>query len=104
MKRRTNNSFFCEGCQVTFQRNKVFCSPASFIKRHMKQKEKCRRAIVHCKPCGKEFMNKQDFRSHLTRSNVECKKYHNQKEVEASVASLYTTTEVKIKLPTKRCL
>ena len=49
-------------------------------------------------------MNKQHFRSHLTRSNLECKKYHNQKAVEASVASSYTTTEVKIKLPTKRCL
>ena len=101
MKRNTNNSFFCEGCQKTIQRSKILFSPASFIKRHMKQDERCRRAILHCEPCGKEFMNKQSFRSHLTRSNIECKKYHNQKAVEASIASSYATTEFKIKLPTK---
>ena len=74
----------------------VFKSPSQFLRDHMSVTNQCSKAIIYCKSCNKSFINEKCFMSHLSRSNIQCRQYHNKKASSKKKACSYNTSEVTI--------
>ena len=86
--------YYYNGCKKTF--SNVFKSPSQFLRDHMSVTNQCSKAIIHCKSCNKSFINEKCFMSHLSRSNIQCRQYHNKKASSKKKARSYNTSEVAI--------
>ena len=93
-KKSSSKTYYCSGCNETFIN--IFQSPSQFINNHMKLNKKCESTIIHCDVCQKDFIDENCFMSHITRSNVKCRRFHNQKAASKNVAEGFNSSEVKI--------
>ena len=90
----SKSCYYCNGCKKTF--SNVFKSPSQFLRDHMSVTNQCSKAIIHCDSCNKSFINEKCFMSHLSRSNIQCRQYHNKKASSKKKARSYNTSEVTI--------
>ena len=90
---QANKNYYCEGCNKNFN---MFNSVSEFLNNHMKVSTTCRSAIVTCEKCKRSFINDTFFMSHLSRSNRECLKFHNESAKAKALAESFSNSQVKI--------
>ena len=86
-------NYHCEGCNKNFTR---FNSVSEFLNNHMNISSTCRKAIVSCDKCKKCFVNEKGFMSHLSRSNKECLKFHNEAAIAKAKVESFSKSQVDI--------
>ena len=91
--RSSNKTYFCSGCNLSFHQ---FNTPSQFIKLHMELSDKCKKHITYCENCGSTFINDRNLMSHLSKTNLPCRKFYDNKAKSKTKAESFSISQVSI--------